>query len=123
MITQDWEGKQLDKDILIPGNKVYGPNTCLFVSQAINSLLTTQEKIRGPYPLGVTTNRRGFKATVRKHNKNIHMGTYETPEEAHQVYLEKKSEWITELAGKETCPVTQNALLAAAKKLRDQLIS
>lgn len=31
MSKQDYEGKQLDKDIKVKGNKVYGPDTCMFV--------------------------------------------------------------------------------------------
>lgn len=37
MITQDWEGKQLDKDIRIKGNKVYGPDFCTFVTNSENT--------------------------------------------------------------------------------------
>lgn len=32
----DYEGKQLDKDIKIKGNKMYGPDTCVFVSHVEN---------------------------------------------------------------------------------------
>ncbi len=36
MVTQDWEGKQLDKDFRVNGNKVYGPDTCIFLSRKAN---------------------------------------------------------------------------------------
>jgi hypothetical protein len=45
---------QLDKDILIKGNKVYSPKTCCFVPQEINNLFTKNNKNRGDYPIGVT---------------------------------------------------------------------
>lgn len=47
-------GSQLDKDILIKGNKLYSPDTCVFVPQRINQLLTTRRNHRGDYPIGVT---------------------------------------------------------------------
>jgi len=53
MQTQPWEGKHLDKDILFPGNKVYGPYTCVFVDQKVNMFLTDSGATRGQYPIGV----------------------------------------------------------------------
>lgn len=49
------EGQQmhLDKDILYKGNKIYSPNTCVFVPERINALFTKGNKIRGIYPIGV----------------------------------------------------------------------
>ncbi|AMR57359.1 putative restriction endonuclease [Pseudomonas phage vB_PsyM_KIL3b] len=54
METQDWKGKHLDKDLLVQGNKVYSPETCVFVPAWLNSLLTDSEAKRGDLPLGVS---------------------------------------------------------------------
>lgn len=53
-------GFDLDKDILVPGNKVYGPDTCVFVPQRLNKLLTDHRGARGDLPLGVSRNGRGY---------------------------------------------------------------
>ena len=47
-------GMELDKDILIPSNKVYSPEACRFVPGYINSLLCDSGAIRGELPLGVS---------------------------------------------------------------------
>ena len=39
----------LDKDILVKGNKVYSPETCVFVPNRINCLFTKTDKNRGKY--------------------------------------------------------------------------
>lgn len=44
------EGYAIDKDILFRDNKVYSPQTCCFVPQEINSLLTRRQNYRGRYP-------------------------------------------------------------------------
>lgn len=43
----------LDKDILTKGNKVYSPQTCIFVPQMINLLFVKHTNERGEYPIGV----------------------------------------------------------------------
>lgn len=47
------EGFEVDKDILIQGNKIYSPATCRFVPKYINLLLTDSGRARGIWPLGV----------------------------------------------------------------------
>lgn len=90
---------ELDKDILCKDNKVYSPETCVFVPQAINSLFVKHDKRRGDFPVGVTKNGNKFKALVSKGNgKAMYFGTYTTVEEAFQAYKEAKEEYIKEVA-------------------------
>lgn len=42
-----------------------------------------------------------YRASISIKGKDIHLGLYETPEEAHQVYLKKKMEVL------DTCPTSQ----------------
>ena len=43
----------LDKDVLVKGNKIYSPNTCVFVPNFINTLFTKNQNNRGELPIGV----------------------------------------------------------------------
>lgn len=47
-------GFHLDKDILIENNKIYSPNTCIFVPVYINVLLVDRRNDRGSLPLGIS---------------------------------------------------------------------
>lgn len=51
------EKMELDKDILVKGNKIYSPNTCIFVPVAINKLFNRHKGGRGRYPIGVSYNK------------------------------------------------------------------
>jgi hypothetical protein len=109
---QDWKGKHLDKDILIQGNKVYGPLSCIFVSSQINSLLNERSNRRGIYPRGVSFYvRTGRYAThCRAYGKLNHIGIYDTPEEAHEAYKKFKYKHIAEIANQQSEPL-RTALL------------
>tara|TARA_R110000850_G_scaffold273054_1_gene408794 strand:+ start:392 stop:1042 length:651 start_codon:yes stop_codon:yes gene_type:complete len=119
MEKQDWVGKELDKDILIPGNKEYSPKSCLLVSQTINKLLNENLANRGCLPQGVS-----FKNSLDKYqsycgvsgNKK-HLGYFTYISEAEYTYLKFKSSLIKELANKEEAvsnPKLQAALLIHA---------
>lgn len=84
---------QLDKDILVKGNRVYSPETCCFVPAEINSLVVTNKRRRGDTPIGVYYVKRNRKYTTQCYFKGSglkYLGSYSTAEEAFQVYKEAK---------------------------------
>lgn len=95
------ERMELDKDILIKGNKVYNPDTCVFVSQSINSLFTKRDASRGDLPIGVHWNKRKQKYVAQcmdgKGNKKG-LGHHNTPLEAFNTYKLYKEKLIKQIA-------------------------
>jgi hypothetical protein len=93
MEKQDWEGKHLDKDLLEDGNKVYSPENCIFVSRAINNLLTDSAGKRGVYPQGVSISKCSGKyaAQCKVNGRVKHLGYFNTIAEAETTYLTFKA--------------------------------
>ena len=100
------ERMDLDKDILHKGNKIYSPDTCIFVPHRINTLFIKKDSNRGNYPIGVCYDKQNkkFRARCRiydfKENKskNKHLGLYDTPEQAFNAYKEFKEQNIKNMA-------------------------
>ena len=97
----DVKGFDLDKDLLIKGNKVYSENTCIFIPREINTLLVKRESSRGKHLIGVywcKTNK-AFKAQVRKNKgKSEWLGSFKTEIEAFNTYKTAKESFIKEQA-------------------------
>ena len=96
------EGWELDKDILVKGNKIYSEDTCCFVPSELNKLLLSHRRGRGEHPIGVSyckLNKR-FRASVRKDMKKKTLGYYSTAEEAFYAYKQAKEAHIKEVANK-----------------------
>lgn len=115
METQDWEGKQLDKDILFPANKVYSPETCVFVSQQVNLFLVDSGGKRGKYKIGCCWNKERGKFVARCCNpfssKPQALGYFTNEEDAHQAWLAKKLEYAYALAELQTDLRVSKALI------------
>lgn len=96
MENQDWKGKSLDKDIKVEGNKLYSPDTCLFVSQSLNNLLCDHAAKRGPHAQGVSFNKASskFKSLCSINCKQEYIGLYNSEEEASHVYKKAKNREI-----------------------------
>lgn len=99
---QDFRGKHLDKDLLVVGNKIYSPETCVFVHGKVNLFVTEKTSARGDWPIGVSQEISGkFVAMVGtglKTPRQKYLGRFLTPEEAHQAWLAAKLELAKELA-------------------------
>jgi hypothetical protein len=119
MEGQDWEGLEIDKDILVPGNKIYGPEFCVFVTGRVNKLLTNCEGIKGRWPIGVSLDKRvgRFMAICNNGSKSKHIGLFDTPEQAHAAYCQRKAEVITEVAHEQSDIRVKTALLLRADDL------
>lgn len=102
MENQDWQGKQLDKDLLVAGNKVYSPQTCVFIDHMTNSFTIDCGATRGEWPIGVYFNKRDKKFKARCRNpftkKLEHLGYFTCPDAAHQTWKARKHELALQLA-------------------------
>ena len=111
------DGWQLDKDLLVKGNKVYSEDSCVFLPQEINSLLIKSNTSRGEYLIGICWHKakNAFKAQVRKNKgKSEHLGLFKTEIEAFKAYKEAKESFVKEQANKwkdQIDPRAYNALM------------
>ena len=98
------EQMALDKDILVKGNKIYSPDTCVFVPKNINTLFTKSNKVRGKYPIGVYFNKNAKKfmaycsMLINGKKMKKYLGLYNTIEEAFNAYKEFKEKYIKQVA-------------------------
>lgn len=96
-----YEDMQLDKDILVKGNKIYSPKTCVFVPQTINKLFLKRDSTRGKYPIGVTFHKRD---KIYESHCSIgtdiskYLGRYNNEIDAFESYKKFKESRIKEIA-------------------------
>ena len=92
---------QLDKDLLIKGNRVYSESTCVFIPSEINSLLVKCTASRGEHLIGVNWSKtnKAFVAQVNKgKGKRDYLGYFKTEIEAFNAYKIAKESFIKEQA-------------------------
>ena len=97
------EGWQLDKDLLVKGNKVYSEKTCVFLPREINQLLVKSTASRGKHLIGVhwCNTKEAFVAQVRKNKgKSEYLGIFKTEIEAFNAYKQAKEAFVKEVAEK-----------------------
>lgn len=94
------DGWQLDKDILVKGNKIYSEDTCVFVPKEINMWIQNKRSNRGGLPVGVSYHKDSGKyvAQCGINGTRVHLGIYNNPEEAFEAYAARKSEHLKERA-------------------------
>ena len=109
---------QLDKDLLVKGNKVYNEFTCVFLPKEINLLLVKRESLRGNHLIGVCWHNasKSFVSRVNKNKgKQEYLGSFNTEVEAFNAYKTAKESFIKEQANKwkdKIDPRAYNALMS-----------
>lgn len=102
MEQQDWKGCDLDKDLLVKGNKVYSPETCCFIPKELNVSLQYYSKSNNL--LGVICDKRSqirpFIARIQDQSICIYLGCYATEIEAHRAWQAGKINSLKRLSRK-----------------------
>ena len=117
MEQQDWQDKQLDKDLIFAGNKIYSPDKCVFVDRVTNTFVIDSGASRGEWPIGVNFFKPNGKFIARCCNpftkKRESLGYFACPEQAHQAWKTRKHELALQLA-----EIQSDPRVAAALKTR-----
>jgi len=92
MVKQDWEGKELDKDLIKMNNKVYAPDNCCFITRKLNSALRVYDSMN--YTKTVSGR---YNLKMRLGGKKINIGTFDTEKEATKAYKTKKGTHLLQL--------------------------
>jgi hypothetical protein len=114
MESQDWEGCSLDKDLIFPGNKVYGPETCVFVSKSLNNFLGECGRSRGKYKIGASWHRRteSFRSDCMNpftgHQESL--GHFTSEDAAHESWISRKHQHACAYAEMHSDPMISLAL-------------
>lgn len=110
---KDGKPYQLDKDLKVIGNKVYSPETCMFVSSAVNKFTVDCGSSRGEHMVGVC--KPGERLIARCRNpitgKHEHLGLFDNELKAHLAWRNRKSWMAYELAMTQDMSEVKQALL------------
>ena len=94
---------EIDKDILVKGNKVYSPETCLFVPKRINCMFSgSSRKNENGLPMEVQYNahlQQYYPVLTGIDGKDIISREYfDNPEDAWQLYAQYKTDYVKTIA-------------------------
>lgn len=97
---KDMSGYNLDKDLIVHGNKIYSPDTCCFLPRELNNMLITQKRHRGECKIGVYKMPNGkFIAQINSWTRDCRrIGIFNTEKEAFLAYKREKERIIKTLA-------------------------
>lgn len=94
---------ELDKDLLIKGNKVYSEDTCCFIPREINVALIYNQTKKGNLPIGVSYSKVNNKFVVyvkKGEGSREYLGYFEDASVAFLAYKASKEAYLKELAKK-----------------------
>lgn len=120
-VFAEWATKQigfnqpdyhLDKDLLVKGNLVYGPETCVYLPREVNMFI--KRKRLNNLPLGVDIaynydRTPYYRSQAREAGKNVCLGRFSVVEDAFNAYKVHKERLAKELAQKWEHNIDQRA--------------
>lgn len=85
-------GYELDKDLLVEGNRVYSEQGCSLIPKQLNSLLINSKSGMGNGVLGYSydARRKRYVSHLSVNNKKTHLGSFATENEAREAYVKAK---------------------------------
>lgn len=94
MEANPWEGKEIDKDIIKCGNKIYCPQFCAFVDSVTNSFITENGASRGSLKIGVRIRNGKYIAECRNPftKKKETLGSFLSEDQAYAAWIKRKKE-------------------------------
>ena len=105
MVTQGWEDMELDKDLLLRGNKIYSPETCVFIQNKVNSFTVDRGNARGKSLIGCywyKQNKKFLSQCCNPFTKKLeYIGYFSTELEAHLAWKKQKHLYACQLADSE----------------------
>ena len=90
------QGWQLDKDILVKGNKSYEKDMVCFVPKDVNNLFIKRGALRGDFPIGVSYHKplNKFRAQINIDKTKKHIGIFDDVNQAFCAYKIEKEKHI-----------------------------
>ena len=89
---------EVDKDLLLKGNKVYSENNCILLPKEINLALSTKKSQRGDFLIGVRKTKTGYQSRCNIRGKKYSLGVFNTEIEAFNAYKKAKESYLKDLA-------------------------
>lgn len=106
--NKNWQNCDIDKDILVRGNREYSPDTCVFVDRKVNSFVKNFNLPK------LVVNAQGKYVPQCKdpfgNRSSKHVGVYESEHIAHKAWYCKKHEYACQLADLQDDPRVAKAL-------------
>lgn len=96
-------GYEVDKDLLVTGNKIYSKDTCLLIPKEINTLILGSNSRNNNLPTGVNFDKASGLFRSRHsigNKKHRELGFFDCQQEACQAYVIAKEAYVKEVANK-----------------------
>lgn len=124
MEKQDWEGKVLDKD-LIGDSQLYSEDTCLFISNRVNSFIG--ENMVGEFPgTSVKFNDGRVNCVVSQicgADGKLHLGVFPSQLQAHRAWQKEKINQAKILVDTENDLRVKFALIKIISKIEEDIVN